>query len=73
MLARVLLNRLSTLVHLQNVLSESQCGFRADRGTADMIVDARQLKEKFGNNTKMVFIDLSKAFDSVLVKVARKS
>ena len=45
-LARVLLNRL--LAHLeQDLLPESQCGFREGRGTADMIFAARQLQEKF--------------------------
>ena len=41
-LARVLLNRL--LLHLEkDLLPESQCGFRAGRGTLDMIFAARQL------------------------------
>ena len=39
-LARVLLNRL--LYHLeQDLLPESQCGFRARRGTADMIASGK--------------------------------
>ncbi|VDL90468.1 unnamed protein product [Schistocephalus solidus] len=43
--ARILLNRLNG--HLeQNLLLESQCGFRRHRGTADMIFAARQLQEK---------------------------
>ena len=42
-LARVLLNRL--IKHLeQGLLPESQCGFRAGRGTVDMIFAARQLQ-----------------------------
>ena len=41
-LARILLNRLT--VHLeQGLLPESQCGFRRNRGTVDMIFAARQL------------------------------
>ena len=44
-LARVLLNHLNA--HLErDVLPESQCGFCAGRGTADMIFAARQLQEK---------------------------
>jgi len=39
-LTRVLFHRLSIHVHHQNVLTESQCGFRAGRGTADMIFAA---------------------------------
>ena len=42
-LARVLL---STLHLERDVRPESQCGFRAGRGTADMIFAARQLQEK---------------------------
>ena len=66
-LARVLLNRL--LQHLeQGHLPESQCGFRAGRGTADMIFAARQLQEKCQEqhcDLYMTFVDLTKAFDTV--------
>uniref|UniRef100_A0A0B7BSR0 Reverse transcriptase domain-containing protein n=3 Tax=Arion vulgaris TaxID=1028688 RepID=A0A0B7BSR0_9EUPU len=66
-LARVLLNRL--IDHLeQDLLPETQCGFRAGRGTADMIFAARQLQEKCQEqhrNLYMVFVDLTKAFDTV--------
>jgi hypothetical protein len=45
LLARLLLNRL--IKHLEDgLLPESQCGFRKDRGTVDMIFAARQLQEK---------------------------
>ena len=67
-LACVLLNRLSAHVDLHEVLPESQCGFRAGRGTADMIFSARQIQEKCREQHQdlyMVFIDLTKAFDSV--------
>ena len=50
------------------VLPESQCGFRANRGTTDMIFCARQIQEKSREQHKdlyMVFIDLTKAFDSI--------
>ena len=66
-LARILLNRLNN--HLEDGhLPESQCGFRAGRGTADMIFAARQLQEKcIEQNVPLfsTFIDLTKAFDTV--------
>ena len=66
-LARLLLNRL--LAHLeQDLLPESQCGFREGRGTADMIFAARQLQEKFREQKRELFstyVDLTKAFDTV--------
>ena len=66
-LARVLLNRL--LEHLeQGLLPESQCGFRAGRGTTDMIFAARQLQEKCLEQHRdlyTTFVDLTKAFNTV--------
>lgn len=66
-LARVLLNRL--IKHLeQDLLPESQCGFRAGRGTVDMIFAARQLQEKCQEQHQdlySTFVDLTKAFDTV--------
>ena len=66
-LARILLNRL--LKHQeQGLLPESQCGFRAKRGTADMIFAARQLQEKCQEQQRdlfVTFVDLTKAFDTV--------
>ena len=66
-LSRIMLSRLTT--HIANkVLQESQCGFRAGRGTADMIFSARQIQEKCREQRiglYQVFIDLTKAFDTV--------
>ena len=66
-LTRILLNRLS--LHLaNNVLPESQCGFRAQRSTIDMIFAARQVQEKCREQNLdlyMVFVDLTKAFDTI--------
>ena len=68
-IARVVLNRLS--LHVQHngvILPESQCGFRAGRGTTDMIFAARQIQEKCRKQHRdlyMTFIDLTKTFDSV--------
>ena len=67
-LARVLLNRLNGHVNCSNVIPESQCGFRSGRGTMDMIFTARQVQEKCRKQHQdllKVFIDLTKAFDSV--------
>ena len=66
-LARILLNRLTT--HLdQGLLPESQCGFRKERGTTDMVFAARQLQEKCQEQNSDLFstyVDLTKAFDTV--------
>ena len=67
-LARVLLNRLNEHLERSGLLPESQCGFRKNRGTIDMIFTARQLQEKFQEQNVdlyMIIVDLSKAFDTV--------
>ena len=66
-LARIIANRLSSQV-AEKILPESQCGFRPGRGTVDMIFTARQIQEKCREQNRdlyMVFIDLTKAFDTV--------
>lgn len=66
-LSKILLQRLSTKI-TEDLLPESQCGFRRDRGTVDMIFTVRQLQEKAREQNRdlhMAFIDLTKAFDSV--------
>jgi len=45
-LARVILNLLTKHVSENNILPESQCGFRSSRSTMDMIFTAHQLQEK---------------------------
>ena len=67
-LARVLLNRLNEYLEQSGLLSESQCGFRKNRGTIDMIFTARQLQEKCQEQNVdlyMTFVDLTIAFDTV--------
>ena len=67
-LARVLLNRLNEHHEQSGLLPESQCGFKKDRGTIDMIFTARQLQEKCQEQNVvlfMTFVDLTKAFDTV--------
>ncbi|KAI8506599.1 hypothetical protein Bbelb_160260 [Branchiostoma belcheri] len=66
LLAKVALSRLQVIS--EEILPESQCGFRPDRGTTDMIFALRQLQEKAMEQRMglyIVFIDFTKAFDSV--------
>ena len=67
-LARVLLNRLSHHVYCNDIIPENQSGFRAGRGTMDMIFTARQLQEKCREEHQdmyAIFVDVTKAFDTV--------
>ena len=67
-LARVLLNRLNEHLEQAGLLPKSQCGFRKDRRTIDMIFTARQLQEKCQEQNVdlyMTFVDLTKGFDTV--------
>ena len=66
-LAKVMLQRLISNIS-ETILPESQCGFRKNRSTVDMVFTARQLQEKCREQHQdlfMAFIDLSKAFDTV--------
>jgi exonuclease III len=66
-LARIMLSRLLHHV-VDQVLPESQCGFRRERSTIDMIFVARQIQEKAREQHRdlfTAFIDLTKAFDTV--------
>ena len=66
-LAKVMLCRLIRSV-TEHLLPESQCGFRKNRSTVDMIFTTRQLQEKCREQHQdlhMAFVDLSKAFDTV--------
>ena len=49
-LALVMLNRMRDPI-AETVLPESQCGFRRNRGTTDMIFAVRQLRRRPENNT----------------------
>ena len=67
-LAKILLNRLIAHLDKAGLIPESQCGFRKDRGTIDMIFTARQLQEKCQEQNVdiyITFVDLTKAFDTV--------
>ena len=66
-MARVLLNRLIPTIAQENT-PESQCGFRSNRGTVDMICVLRQIQEKCRKQNMglcAAFVDLTKAFDTV--------
>ena len=45
-LAKVILNCLNMHLDQAGHIPESQCGFRKDRGTMDMLFSVRQLQEK---------------------------
>ena len=67
-LAKILLNRLNAHLNKAGLIPESQCRFRKDRGTIEMIFTARQLQEKCQEQNVdiyMSFVDLTKAFDTV--------
>ena len=64
--ARVIQERLQKLA--EDVLPESQCGFREGRSCMDMIFVVRKLIEKsweHGSRAFFTFIDLKKAYYSV--------
>ena len=63
---RVMQDRLQVMA--EEILPDSQCGFRRGRGCTDMIFCARQLVEKtIEHNTSLyvLFVDLQKAYDSI--------
>ena len=67
LLAKILLKRLITHVS-EEQMPETQCSFRHNRSTSDMIFVARQISEKIRIQHRelfMCFVDLSKAFDTV--------
>ena len=69
--ARVLLNRLVRII-AEDHLSETQCGFRANWETTDMVFVLRQLQEKCREQNKglyVTFVDLTKLLHTVSRKV----
>ena len=68
-LAKVFLNRLVPTIAAED-LSESQCDFRANRGTADMVFVHYQLQEKCREQNKGLYatiVDLIIEFDIVSI------
>ena len=71
-LARILLNRL--IDHLeQGLLPESQCGFRKERGTTDMIFAARQLQEKCQEQNVDLYTTFVGSHQSIRHRQSRRS
>ncbi|WP_293703594.1 hypothetical protein, partial [Thiolapillus sp.] len=67
-LARVLLNRLIPTIAQENT-PESQCGFRSNRGTVDMIFVLRQIQEKCREQNMglyAAFVDLTLILSAVM-------
>jgi hypothetical protein len=65
-LAKIILKRLQQIA--EDIYPESQCGFRAQRSTTDMVFAVRQLQEKAREQRRplyLAFVDLTKAFDLV--------
>jgi len=63
---RILFNRLLPVA--EELLPETNCGFRPSRGTMDMIFSARQIQEKFREQHQppyMAFFNLAKVFHPV--------
>ena len=66
MFPSILLRRIKN--RTEEILSEAQAGFRANRSTIDQIFVLRQLAEQyeeFGRELYVCYIDFKKAFDSV--------
>ena len=64
---RILLNRLTSCI-TPELVPDTQCGFRLNRSTVDMIFCLRQLQEKSIEQDRPLYIvcvDFTKAFDSV--------
>ncbi|KAK2177080.1 hypothetical protein NP493_619g02035 [Ridgeia piscesae] len=62
------LGEMEFLLNYGEAVPETQCGFRGNRSTVDMIFCLRQLQEKCIEQDRplyMVFVNLSKAFDAV--------
>ena len=75
--AWVMLKRLQILA--AHIYPETQCGFRAERSTIDMVFSLKQLQEKCREQHKhlyIAFIDLTKVFNFVsrdgLFKILKK-
>jgi hypothetical protein len=65
-MTRIIVNR--TVMALESMLPEAQCGFRRNRSTVDMMYSARQIQEKCIEQNRPLywcFVDLTKAYDTV--------
>ena len=66
-LSKVILNRLN--IHIvDETVSKTQCGFRQNIGTVDMVLTARPFQEKCKEQNRDLYIffdDFTKAFEKV--------
>ena len=65
---RVLYNRISKFIEKNNLLSDSQYGFRKNKSTADVLHEfTKFIYERLDNRKPVlaIFLDLSKAFDTI--------
>ncbi len=70
--AKVIQTRLQEVV--EEIVPDSQCGFRKEHGCIDMIFCARQMVEKareHNTSVYMLFVDFRKAYDSIPRKALR--
>ena len=72
-LAKILLNRLNAHLDQTGLIPESQCGFRKDRGTIDMIFTARQLQEKCQEQNVDLYMTSPKLLTLLVVMDSGKS
>lgn len=66
-MANILFARIAEKVS-KRVLPETQCGFREERSSVDMLFLVRQIQEKCREKHgefHTVFVDMQKAFDTV--------
>ena len=66
--ARIINARLQQYCETHDILPESQCGFRAGRGTLDMVFSLRvamEVAQYKSHPFHVLFVDLVKAYDSV--------
>ena len=71
-LSNILLSRLTP--YAEETIRVNQCGFRSSRSTTDHIFCIRQILDKKWEHDEVVhqlFIDLKKAYDSTVGRVAQ--
>lgn len=72
LMERMVASRLSFLLETHNILDENQCGFRPQRSAIDQVVRL-DTSIRYGFQRKMatlvVFLDIKKAYDSVIPEI----
>ena len=75
-LLKIVANRLSNYCEAHGILPDEQCGFRPERSTVGMLFVVRRLQELARRRRiplYMCFVDLQKAYDSVVPRAAVES